>query len=114
MGAGVLLRLSNGYTLMGSIAPFLAGALSLPLGDVGDSLADSFINSSPHYPQVKQLKSSKPLVKRKRKNPAVDKSQNPHQQLSSKNLHRPNSNKISRKCSNQILTGPQCHLVNFA
>ena len=113
VGEGVLLRLSNGYTLMGNIAPFLAGALSLPLGDVGDSLADSFINSSPHYPQVKQLKSSKPLVKRKRKNPAVNKSLNPHQQLSSKNLHRPNTNKI-RKCSNQNLTGPQCHLVNFA
>ena len=59
---------------MGNIAPFLAGALSLPLGDVGDS----FINSSPHYPQVTHIKKSKPLAKRKRKNPAVDKSQNPH------------------------------------
>ena len=67
MGESLLLRLSNGYTLMGNIAPFLARALSLPLGDVVDSLADSFINNSPHYPQVKQLKSSKLLVKKKEK-----------------------------------------------
>ena len=114
VGEGVLLRLSNGYTLMGNTAPFLAGALSLPLEDVGDSLADSFINSSPHYPQVKHLKSSKLLVKRKRKNPVVDKIQNPHQQLSSKNLHSPNSNKINCKCSSHNLTGLQCPLVNYA
>ena len=99
---------------MGNIAPFLAGALSLPLGDVGDSLADSFINSSPHYPQVKHIKSSKLLVKKKRKSITVDKSQNPHQQLSNKNLHSLNSNKISCKYSNHNLTGPQYHLVNFA
>ena len=97
---------------MGNIAPFPAGALRLPLGDVGDSLANSFINGS-HYSQVKHLKSLKLLVKKRRRNPVGDKIQNSHQQHSSINLHSLNSNKISRKCSSRNLTGPQCHLVNF-
>ena len=104
VGEGSLLRLSNEYTLMGIIAPVLAGAFNLPLEVAGTASIDSFFNRSLHYPQVQQLRLSKPLAIKKTK---------PSASSEKKNVPRlPTKKRASRQIIK--LTGSQRKLVNFA
>ena len=62
---GSLLRLSNGYTLFGDVS-FIASAVpsALMSPQPSQSQLDPPINGSPHYPQIRDLKGSKPLKAR--------------------------------------------------
>ena len=94
---GSLLRLSNGYTLFEDVS-FIASAVPSALASPQPSLSQLYplINGSPHYPQIRRLKGSKPLKARIQGTffPRASSQTNRTKTLAPR--HAPDSSKISR------------------
>ena len=109
---GSLLRLSNGYTLFGDVS-FIASAVPSVLTSPQpfQSQLDPLINGSPHYPQIRNLKGSKPLRARVKLANSTCASRKTNR---TKSIPRRRTTDLPKSLSKTNLDSENARLVNFA